>query len=155
MEIEVSKGYKVLLVHMGYKGPEVLHKMLAAVHGAHGGERIVVSPTAIVSPTMARLSTGGVVHELSSAQEAMNALDSSDKAILFLYAPWCHFCKLIKPIVDKLVAAGKRIGFPTFIKNFASKHAQGTGEEVSLGGRAKLLLHSGKKELEQFEAEML
>lgn len=167
-------------VHMGYKGPEVLHKMLAAVHGAHGGERIVVSPTAIVSPTMARISTGGVVHELSSAEEAMNALDSSDKAILFLYAPWCHFCKLMKPIydqlaakhgdhkfysinadaagkpiVDKLVAAGKRIGFPTFIKNFASKSALGRGEEVSLGGRAKLLLHSGKKELEQFEAEML
>jgi thiol-disulfide isomerase/thioredoxin len=163
-------------VHMGYKGPEVLHKLLAAAHGAravHGGARIVVSPTAGAA---AAHSAGGAVHELTSAESAMAALDGGEKGVLFIYAPWCGYCKAMKPIydqlaakhsklkfysinadaagkaiVDKLVAAGKRVGFPTFLKNFGGK----SGEEVSLGGRAKLLMHSGKKELAQFEAEVL
>lgn len=115
-------------VHVGYKQKAAMDQILQGARKG-GASRMSVGGG----------GGGGVVHELVDADKARDALQQKQKTVLFLYAPWCGFCKKQKPVLDELAAkhtdvkfiainaeqAGKPIteamkidGFPTFLSNF-------------------------------------
>lgn len=144
-------------MHVGYKPKHVMDQILHAArakrHGAHGGSRMSTSG-------------GGVVTELSDAQEAQRALQQAGKTVLFVYAPWCGFCKKQKPVLDELAAkhadvkflainadaAGKPLtaamkidGFPAFLTNIG----------LNAGAQGMPRLHVGYKDAAAFEQAIL
>ena len=81
-----------------------------------------------------------------SEDEAEKLLASAKKAIVFVFANWCGFCKKMAPVVDQVTAdfpditivkldadkakkftsARQVTGFPTFIRNYgATKKVSG------------------------------
>lgn len=144
--------------HVGYKPKEVMSSLLAAA--AHGGARY------------SRMQTGGggggVVHEVEDADQARAMMQGGDKVVLFLYMPWCGYCKKQKPVLDELAAKLKHIkfaainaekggrkiadamgmtGFPAFLTNFTKGGALAAG-----AGPQK---HVGYKDAQTFQREVL
>jgi thiol-disulfide isomerase/thioredoxin len=134
--------------HVGFKAKPVMDSILASA-GAGAGMRMATGK-------------GGVVHEMKDAEHARAMMqDSKQKVVLFLYMPWCGYCKKQKPVLDELAArhgnvkflainaehAGKKIaeamsirGFPAFVTNF---------------GGAAPKLHVGYKDAAAFAKEVL
>jgi len=150
---------------VGYKPKDAMARVMqqAASHGS-AGRRIVVSPVRadkggrgggariVVSPVQ---PDGGPANGAAAAaagapevteKEAMDLLASdSPKAIVFVYAEWCGFCKKMQPVYDAAVAKYPDVrmvkldsakaptlvkqhkinGFPTYIMNFGSKQESG------------------------------
>jgi len=92
--------------------------------------------------------------ELMSEQEARDALDGSDPAMVFIYADWCGFCKKADPVYAELAQdpAYKHVkllklnstkatalakergvsGFPTFLTNWGEGKYVGYKDKVGM-----------------------
>lgn len=150
---------------VGYKPKDAMARIMQTGAGAGGaGRRIVVSP--VRADEGCRSGGGGARIVVSPVQpddgapangaaagardvtekEAMDLLASnSPKAIVFVYAEWCGFCKKMQPVYDAAVAKYPDVrmvkldsakaptlvkqhkinGFPTYIMNFGSKQESG------------------------------
>lgn len=118
--------------HVGYKSKQVMNQLLSTA-----APKLAAMQQAAAGMRMS--TAGGAVLELDNAADAMKHLESGDKAVLFVYAPWCGFCKKQKPVYDQLAAKHKNIkflainadaagkpltskfninGFPAFVVNF-------------------------------------
>lgn len=85
-------------MHVGYKPKEVMSKILKAAQPKAAHMRM-------------NTSAHGKVHELVDANHAREALQQKQKTVLFVYAPWCGFCKKQKPVLDQLAAKHKNVKF--------------------------------------------
>lgn len=139
-------------MYVGYKAKNVMDGILRSAVGAlKGGVRLQNGASA----------HGSVLELVDDAQgsgaDKAKALlqDKQQKTVLFLYAPWCGYCKKQQPVLQELARAhphikfaainaeegGKVIaqamkvsGFPTFITNFGhAPHESSSMPKVSVG----------------------
>lgn len=144
--------------HVGYKPKEVMSAMLASAGGARYGRS-------------SRMMQGGKVHEIMDAEQAQAMLQGGAPVVLFLYMPWCGYCKKQKPVMDELAAqlgnikfaainaeqGGKKIasamgitGFPAFLTNVKAK-----GGSVQAGAHSAPQMHMGYKDAQTFKQQVL